>query len=295
MENLAVLEYNIKSQLGEGAFWNHKTQEFYWIDIVSKMMHIYNPSTKTNRSLPTASAIGTVVPKNETEAVVALVDGIYIMNLNSGETTLLSDIEADIPSNRFNDGKCDPSGRLWVGSMGWDMNQYDANLYMIDEEGHTELKIDSVTISNGIVWSKDKKYMYYIDTPTYQVKAYDYDDASGSISNERVAITLNDSLGSPDGMAIDENDMLWVCMWNGNSILNINPITGEIITKIEVPAHNITSCAFGGKDLDTLYITTSSLDMSPEEIEKYPNAGSIFKVIPGVKGVKSAFFGKTNN
>ncbi|MEJ2113846.1 MAG: SMP-30/gluconolactonase/LRE family protein, partial [Flavobacteriaceae bacterium] len=276
MKSLAVLEYKIDAQLGEGAFWNHKTQEFYWIDIESKALHIYNPKTKSNRTIITPSRIGTVVPKNENEAVVALEDGIYILNLTSGETNLLSDIEADIPSNRFNDGKCDPSGRLWVGSMGFEMKQYDANLYMVDEHGKAELKIDSVTISNGIVWTKDKKTMYYIDTPTLNIYGYDYNDETGAISNERIAVKIDDSLGSPDGMAIDENDMLWVGMWNGNAVICFDPIKGEIVQKIEVPAHNITSCAFGGKDLDTLYITTASIDMSEEELLKYPNAGSLF-------------------
>lgn len=294
ISNIAVLEYKIDAKLGEGAFWNHKTQEFYWIDIESKALHIYNPKTKSNRTIFTPSRIGTVVPKNEKEAVVALEDGIYILDINSGETHLLSDIEADIPSNRFNDGKCDPSGRLWVGSMGFDMKQYEANLYMVNEQGNTELKKDSVTISNGIVWTKDKKTMYYIDTPTSNIFGYDYDDNTGTISNERVAVAVNDSLGYPDGMTIDENDMLWVGMWNGNAVICFDPVKGEMVKKIEVPAHNITSCAFGGKGLDTLYITSASIDMSPEEVEKYPDAGSLFKAVPGVKGVQSSFFGKQN-
>jgi sugar lactone lactonase YvrE len=105
-------------------------------------------------------------------------------------------------------------------------------------------------------------------------------------------IEVNDSLGFPDGMAIDEEDMLWVGMWNGNAVVRFDPNTGEIISKIEVPAHNVTSCAFGGKLLDTLYITTASVDMTPEEHAKYPLAGSLFQAVPGVKGVKSSFFGK---
>jgi len=255
MQNKAVLEYKIKTQLGEGSFWNYKTQELYWIDIEGKALFIYNPKTKTNRKLSTQSIIGTVVPKNENEAVIALQDGIYTINIESGVISILSDIESDISENRFNDGKCDPSGRLWVGSMAFDQKPKAANLYMVDEQGNAELKKDSVTISNGIVWSKDKKSMYYIDTPTLEIKAYDYDDTTGKITNERVAVKINDSLGFPDGMAIDENDMLWVCMWNGNAVLCFNPNTGEIVNRIEVPAHNITSCAFGGKNLDTLYIT----------------------------------------
>jgi sugar lactone lactonase YvrE len=290
--NKATLEYEIKATLGEGAFWNHHTQEFYWVDIEGKSLHIYNPKTKINKSLATPTRIGTVVPKNSTKAVVALEDGVYIINTQSGDISLLSDIENDKTQNRFNDGKCDPFGRLWVGSMALNQEEYSGNLYMIDEHGKTELKIDSVTISNGIVWDSNHKTMYYIDTPTAKIRAFDYDNRTGSISNERVVVEVNNSVGYPDGMAIDEENMLWVAMWNGNAVVRFDPNTGEILSKIEVPAHNVTSCAFGGKLLDTLYITTASVDMTAEEQAKYPLAGSLFKAVPGVKGVKSAFFGK---
>jgi sugar lactone lactonase YvrE len=290
--NKAILEYEIKSKLGEGAFWNYRTQEFYWVDIEGKSLHIYNPKTKNNKSFLLPSRIGTVVPKNSTEAVVALEDGVYIMNTDSGDISLLSDIENNKTQNRFNDGKCDPLGRLWVGSMALNEEKYSGSLYMIDENGKTELKIDSVTISNGIVWTSNHKTMYYIDTPTAKIRAFDFDNNTGNLSNERVVIEVNDSLGFPDGMAIDEDDMLWVGMWNGNAVIRFNPNTGEIISKIEVPAHNVTSCAFGGKLLDTLYITTASVDMTPEEEAAYPLAGSLFKAVPGVKGVKSPFFGE---
>ena len=289
--NKAVLEYKVKARLGEGAFWNHKTQELYWVDIEDQMLHIYNPQTKTNRSLPTPSKIGTVVPKNTNETIVALQDGIYMMNLKSGDVVLISDIESELTENRFNDGKCDPSGRLWVGSMALNMQSNRANLYMVDTTGNAQLKIDSVTISNGIAWSSDQKTMYYIDTPTGMIRAFDFDNEIGAISNERVVVTVPDSMGFPDGMAIDSDDMLWVGMWNGNAVIRYNPQTGKVISKIEVPAHNVTSCAFGGKNLDTLYITTASIDMTEEEKVAYPLAGSLFKADPGVKGVKSVFFG----
>jgi sugar lactone lactonase YvrE len=288
----AVLVYKINSQLGEGSFWNYKTQKLYWVDIEGKLLYIYDPETKVNISFPTPSKIGTVVPKNSEEAVIALQDGVYLINTNSGELSLLSDIENDKPENRFNDGKCDPSGRLWVGSMAIDEAKYSGNLYMIDERGKTELIIDSVTISNGIVWSSDQNTMYYIDTPTAKIRAFDFDNTNGNISNERVVVEVNDTLGYPDGMAIDEENMLWVGMWNGNAVIRFDPNSGKMLSKINVPAHNVTSCAFGGKYLDTLYITTASVDMTPEEHAKFPLAGSLFKAVPGVKGVKSTFFGK---
>ena len=287
----AILEYDTKAELGEGAFWNHKTSELYWIDILQNQLHIYNPKTKVNRSFKTPSSIGTVVPTTKKDvALVALQDGVYTLNTGNSQTALFSDVERDIPSNRLNDGKCDPSGRLWVGSMAFNQAQNAAKLYMVDEKGKASLKKDSVTISNGIVWTKDKKTMYYIDTPTSEIKAYDYDDRTGEISNERVAVKVDPNLGGPDGMAIDENDNLWVGMWNGNAVIQFDSKTGKVLSRVDVPAHNITSCAFGGEDLDILYITSVTIDMTDEEKAQFPKAGSVFKVKTDVKGVKSPFF-----
>lgn len=286
----AELAYEIPSKLGEGAIWNHESRELFWVDIEGKKLHIYHPESNKNRTLNTPSRIGTVVPINENEAVVALEDGIYTINLHNGALYLLSDIEADITENRFNDGKCDPAGRLWVGSMHLPQSEPNAKLYMISADGTVEPKVDNITISNGIVWSLDQKTMYYIDTPTAKIRAYDFDVASGAISNERTAVHVPDTLGFPDGMTIDTEGMLWVGMWNGNAVARFNPDTGKLISKIEVPAHNVTACAFGGKDLDILYITTASVDMTEEEHAKFPKAGSVFKAVPGVKGVKSSFF-----
>ena len=289
------LEYETKAALGEGAFWNHKTQEFYWIDIVNKKFHIYKPSNKINKSYEMPSEIGTVVPYTNQEAVVALADGIYTVNLESGKLKMFSDAENKMTENRFNDGKCDPLGNLWVGSMHLKQSEPKASLYKINPKGEATKMLGNITISNGIVWTSDNKKMYYIDTPTGNIRAFDYDITNGTITNERVAVKVPESLGYPDGMAIDEEDMIWVGLWNGNSVVRFNPNTGELLQQIKVPAHNVTACAFGGENLDEMYITTARVDMSEEELEKYPLAGSIFKVKPGVKGVKSAFFGNATN
>ncbi|MBT8394473.1 MAG: SMP-30/gluconolactonase/LRE family protein [Bacteroidia bacterium] len=287
----AELEFETMALLGEGAFWNHKTQELYWVDIEDKKFNIYNPSSVSNRIIQMPSLIGTVVPYNENEAVVALLDGVYKVDLLTEEISLLSDVESNIPENRFNDGKCDPNGNLWVGSMHFEQSKPNASVYRINEQGETVKMIDSVTISNGIVWTKDAKTMYYIDTPTGNIMGYDYNDQTSTISNGRIAVKVSEEDGFPDGMAIDENDMLWVGMWNGNAVAQYDPKKGKLVSKISVPAHNVTSCAFGGENLDILYITTSSLDMTEEEQNRFPMAGSIFMVKPGVTGVESRFFG----
>ena len=288
--NEVTVAYQTEAKLGEGAIWNHESNKLYWVDIEGKLFNMFDPKTKKNRSFLTASQIGTVVPINKKEALIALIDGIYTINLETGHTTVFAEMADVLTGCRLNDGKCDPAGRLWVGSMHWKQESGKAKLFSIQNDGTITTKIDSVTISNGIVWTKDKKTMYYIDTPTSQIKAYDYDSATGTISNERVAVEISKDLGFPDGMTIDDEDMVWVGMWNGNAVIRFNPITGQLLQKIEVPAHNITSCAFGGENLETLFITSAKLDMTDEELKKYPLAGSVFKVNPGVKGVKSFFF-----
>ena len=291
-KNKAVLELKTNSLLGEGAFWDYKNQNLYWIDIDGKLLNIYKPETKVNKSYPTPSRIGTVVPVNQSEAVIALEDGVYKINTINGNIDLLSDVESQKIENRFNDGKCDVNGNLWVGSMHLEQSKPLAALYKINAIGDAEMMLDSITISNGIVWTSNNKTMYYIDTPTVNIMAYDFDKTNSTLSNERIAVKVPESLGYPDGMTIDEENMLWVGLWNGNAVGRFNPLNGKLISKIEVPAHNVTSCAFGGKNLDKLYITTASVDMTDEEKEKYPDAGSVFVAIPGVKGVKGNYFGK---
>jgi sugar lactone lactonase YvrE len=289
-----TLELEIAAELGEGAFWNQKTQELYWVDILGKKLYIYNPSTKLNTFFIMPSRIGTVVPQTDSTAVIALEDGIYIQNTKNGSLTRLSNLESDMPENRFNDGKCDPNGNLWVGSMHLAENEPLAKLYRIAPNGTATAMLDNITISNGIVWTKDTKTLYYIDTPTANIRAFDFDTESSTISNERVAVKVPTALGYPDGMAIDEQDNLWVGMWNGNAVVCFDPKTGEMINRIEVPAHNVTSCAFGGPNLDILYITSATVDMTEEEKAEFPLAGSVFAVNPGVKGVPSPLFGTPN-
>ncbi|WP_420553620.1 SMP-30/gluconolactonase/LRE family protein [Tenacibaculum aiptasiae] len=287
----AVLEYQTPAKLGEGAFWDYKKKNFIWVDIEKKRLHIYNPLNKKNRTITMPSKIGTVVPSETGDrVVVALEDGIYVVNINTEEISLLSGIESLIKENRFNDGKCDPSGNLWVGSMNLKQTTSSGKLYKVDNQGKTTTMLENITISNGIVWTKKGDIMYYIDTPTGNIRAFDFDLKTSTISNERIVVKINQKDGFPDGMTIDENDMLWVGMWNGNAVAQYNPKTGKLVSKIKVPAHNVTSCAFGGENLDKLYITTASVDMTKEEREKYPLAGSLFVAIPGVKGVRSSYF-----
>ncbi len=289
----AGLLLDVKNRLGEGSIWNHKTHELWWIDIEGRALHIYNPKTKNHRVIDVKHRIGTVVPSQDgLSAIVALQTGVWNLNLETEAMTFIVSPESDTSNIRLNDGKCDPAGRFWVGSMHLKQTKYEAALFRIEANHNIQKMQDSVTISNGIIWSLDEKTMYYIDTDRGNVRAYNYEKSTGKITNERVVITVSDTLGYPDGMTIDSEGMLWIALWNGNCVSRWNPNTGELLQKIEVPAHNISSCAFGGENLDVLYITSAREDMTEEELKEKPLSGGVFTVVPGVKGVKSYFFGE---
>jgi sugar lactone lactonase YvrE len=284
----AQLLLDTKALLGEGPIWNHETQQLYWVDIEKRQLHLYTPATGEDNFFDTGERVGTVVPVESGGALVALQDGIHSMGLQDGDLSLIVN---PLPEGiRFNDGKCDPLGRLWVGSMHMEGKKGAASLYMLDNEQQIHQKLDSVTISNGIIWSLDSKTMYYIDTPTRQVKAFDFESATGEISNGRIVVNIPKENGAPDGMTIDEEGMLWIGHWGGGMVGRYNPESGEMIQKIEVPALNVTACAFGGEKLDQLYITTASVGMSEEQMQEYPLAGGLFVAEPGVRGVPADFY-----
>ncbi len=279
-----------QSDLGEGAIWDNRAGELMWINITGEILNLYNPKTGNNKEMFTGQMIGTVVPTESGMVLVALKNGIYKLDLQTGTKSLIVDPEEDIPTNRFNDGKCDPSGRFWAGTLSLNGKSGVASLYRLDPDSSIHTMIEKVSISNGIVWSADFKKMYYIDTPTQKVMAYDYDNETGDISNPTVAVEVPSEMGSPDGMTIDADGNLWVALWGGAAVGCWDPKTGELIRKVEVPAKNVTSCAFGDDDLGTLYITTARQSTNDEELEQFPHAGGVFKIQPGVKGVKAYYF-----
>lgn len=288
--NDVELVIDSKSDLGEGAIWNYKTGELMWINITGKILNIYNPKIGDNKEMFTGQMIGTVVPTESGNLLVALQNGFYQLDPKTGTKKLIVDPEEDILTNRFNDGKCDPSGRFWAGTLSLNGEVGVAALYRLDPDSSVHKMIEDVSISNGIVWSQDSKKMYYIDTPTQKVVRYDFDNETGEISNSDVAFEISQELGSPDGMTIDSEGNLWIALWGGSAVGCWNPETGKLIRKIEVPAKNVTSCAFGDDDLGTLYITSARQDTNEEELKKFPLAGGVFKTRPGVQGVKAFFF-----
>jgi sugar lactone lactonase YvrE len=284
----AELEYENQSLLGEGPVWDNRTQRLIWVDIEGFEVHIYDPAAREHGVINVEQYVGSLAVRKSGGLILALKSGFAALDPETGEITPIADAESHLPGNRFNDGKCDPAGRFWAGTLALDEDNGTGkgNLYCLHIDHRVELKVPGVWISNGLAWTSDERTMYYIDSPTQKVVAYDYDKATGEIANPRTVITVPaHEMGYPDGMTIDEEGMLWIAHWDGGHVCRWNPHTGEEMAEIKVPVSRPTSCVFGGEDFGTLYITSARTRLSEEKLAGQPLAGSIFKCRPGVRGL----------
>ena len=281
------LALDAQAQLGEGAIWNHALQRLHWIDIEAHRVFTYDPTTGENRACDVGQKVGTVVPRRGGGLMLALHEGFAALDPATGRLRLLPrPPEHDSAVARFNDGKCDPAGRFWAGTMVLQKGpDPQGRLYRLDADGSMHVMLCGVGTSNGIAWSLDRRTLYYIDTPLQRVDAFDYDDATGAIANRRTVITIPPDLGRPDGSTLDAEGMLWVAMWEGWGVTRWNPRTGVLLQSIRLPVARVTSCAFGGPGLDTLYLTSAREGLTPEQLVAQPLAGGLFRLKPGVGGL----------
>ena len=277
------------SQWGEGPiFWDG---HLIYVDIEGHALIRLNGESGSEETWEMGERIGTVVPMKKGGFLCAGDSGIYSFDPGSGNKTNLADPEADKRTdNRFNDGKCDLAGRFWAGTISTVKKTGDANLYMFDLAGNLSLKVTDVTNSNGICWNAEATVMYYIDTPTKKIRAYPFENETGEIGEPATIIDTGEAgfAGSPDGMTIDADGKLWVAMCHGGTVLRIDPLSGELLHQVDFPCVETTACAFGGPNLQRLFVTTG-LHKTLDE----PDAGKVFVVDGlGISGVPSFAYGK---
>jgi len=286
------LVWDGRALLGEGPVWDERTGELLWVDILNGRVHVYSWRAGTTRTVQLDRPIGAVVPRASGAGWVgAMRDGLYLIDPDTAALTRLASPESDKPDNRFNDGKCDDQGRFWAGTMSMRDEQGAGALYCLEPNGSVRKALEGVTVSNGLGWSPDGRTMYYIDSPTRQIAAFDYDPARGELSRRRIVVSLEGSDSQPDGMTVDAEGMLWVAEWDGWQVSRWNPLTGEKLGAVAVPAARVTSCAFGGPQGDELYITTATVGLGPEALERQPQAGGLFRIKPGVQGRPTHWYG----
>ncbi len=268
---------------GEGPIW-HRDRLLY-VDIEGHKVIAFNPLTQQEKIWEVGERVGTVVAREAGGILFAGELGISLLDEETGSITRLADPESDQRGNRFNDGKCDPAGRFWAGTMPLGERKPVAALYCMEADHSVTKKFSNVTVSNGIVWTKDTQTLYYIDTPRKNVLAFDFDVKTGAISNERVALDVASYSGNPDGMTIDDQDRLWIAFCHGSAVRCFDSQTWKLEAEVPLPCEEVTACAFGGADLQDLYISTGL-----KKNETAPLAGRIFVTRPGVTGVKGFTF-----
>jgi sugar lactone lactonase YvrE len=289
-KHTAALVLDARATLGEGALWCPGERVLYWVDIEGKKLHRYDPASGRDRCLLMPTMVSSVVPVAEGGLLLSLEHSIIRLHWSLGSYRVLAGIEPDKPRNRCNDGKCDAAGRYWIGTMHLETEKGAGSLYCFTPSLTLEKKRGGVTISNGLAWSADGRRLYYIDTATQQVQVLAFDNETGALGEVLGTIPVPEEAGAPDGMTIDAEGNLWVALWGGFGVGCWDPNTGRMIRKVEVPAPHVSSCAFGGDDLRTLFITTARSGLTEAQLAQYPLSGGLFAAQPGVLGLPPYYF-----
>jgi sugar lactone lactonase YvrE len=276
-----------QATLGEGPAWDAKTRTLYWIDIVDRRIHYHRNDEDGFIQLDVMP--GCLAPTRDGNLIVAAHASIIKLTPATAKQTILASVN-EPANNRFNDGKCDPAGRFLAGTMDMGEKVPSGALYSFNGSRVTRL-LGDVCISNGLAWSPDHKTFYHVDTPTREVKAFDYDLATGQIANPRVVIHVPEALGWPDGMTSDMDGNLWIAMWSGAQVARWDPQTGTLLEQIPLPAKLVTSCVFGGENLNELYITSARRGLDHADLTAYKHSGSLIRVKTQVQGMPTFEFG----
>ena len=270
--------------LGECPLWDDREQVLWWIDILAPAL-----KRSDGKTYPLDEAIGSFAFREKDGLLAAMKSGFCFFDVSANSLQKIVSPEADKPQNRLNDGRCDRAGRFWAGTMMESMRKPEGALYRLSPGGKCFSFRSGITVPNSLCWSPDGRTMYFADSPTRRILAFDYDAASGMPSNERLFATTE--AGFPDGSCIDADGCLWNAEYGGWRLVRYTP-AGKIDRVIALPVQNPTCCAFGGRALDTLFITTARQRLSDLEIQKQKLAGSVLALRPGSTGlVESRFNG----
>jgi len=275
--------------VGESAIWHEVESALYWVDIEGLTVNRLHAASGKFTSWKMGSNPSALAIDDNNCLTVATRHGLLRLNTTDGSEKPIADAPYDPARVRFNDGRVDPAGRFWIGTMYEPRDQPAAEMYVLDKDKLRRAWSGGMTNSNGLAWSLDGRTMYHADTTTHRIDCYDYDVTTGEQSNRRTIVTFPsdksapDYGGRPDGATIDAEGMYWVAMFEGARILRIAP-NGEIVRELKLPVKCPTSVAFGGPDLRTLYITSASHGRSKEELEQYPLSGKVLAIKMDVAG-----------
>ncbi len=276
-----------KAQLGEGTYWDPAAGKLWWIDIYGPTIHRYDPKTGANESFSAPEYLGCLAVREKGGLVVSMASGFYFADPEAGRYEKIVDPEADLPDTRFNDGKTDRQGRFWSGSMFEAPGKkaaFIASLYRLDPDLSVHRIVEGVGCSNGLAWSPDSRTMYYTDSHTPVVWAFDFDAATGAAENRRTYVDLSFMNGIVDGSTVDAEGCYWLTVPFQGKVMRYDP-DGRLMQTIDMPVDLPTCCEFGGDDLDILYVTSAVYNRTPEQLRAWPQSGGLFALDVGVKGL----------
>ncbi|MDQ3811365.1 MAG: SMP-30/gluconolactonase/LRE family protein [Chloroflexota bacterium] len=279
----AEVVLRVRAVVGEGPVWDERINRLVWVDIMAKAVHVLDPSSGHDRAIDLGMPVGAAALRERGGLVLALQDGFAVLDQELRNLRWVARVEEAAGTTRMNDGKADPAGRFWAGTMAFDETPGQGALYRLDPDYRLTQVVTNVTISNGLDWTLDNRQMYYIDSPIQHVDAFDYDLASGALGNRRHVLSIPKEVGLPDGMTLDAEGGLWVAL-HGAGKVHRYLADGRLDRVVAVPARMVTSATFGGPDFADLYITSMTSGMSVEALEAEPLAGSVFRCRPGVRG-----------
>lgn len=278
------------SLLGEGPVWSSRDNALYWVDILAPAIHCLHPADGSTTVTRLGSMVSLAVPRTGGGLLLATPAGLMTFDGDRKRMERFAHPEAERPGNRYNDGKCDRMGRLWIASMDLATAPNRGSLFRIDPDGSWKRMDSGFTVPNGMGWSPDDTRMYFADTFRRTVFVYDFDLRAGRIANRRALIEFDAARGKPDGLTVDEEGCLWIAMWDAWHIARYSP-EGRELERVALPVPRPTSCCFGGEHLDTLYITTASVRLSEAELAAAPLSGALFAYRPaGVRGLPETAF-----
>ena len=266
-----------RCRLGEGPTWDARTRALLFVDILAGEVHRLDPRTADLETIEVGEPVGAVVPRSAGGYVVATRSGFGAL-ADDGVLTPLHAVEERAPGARMNDAKCDAAGRLWAGTQSTAPEWRAGGLYRLDATGVTRV-LNGVATSNGIGWSVDGSTLYYVDSATGGIDAFDFDVATGSVDRRRRFADVPPELGLPDGLTVDAEDGVWLAVFFGSRLHRYGP-DGRLDAVVHFPVSLVTSCAFGGDTLDELYVTTAAHRLRDPE----PLAGALFRLDAGVRG-----------
>jgi sugar lactone lactonase YvrE len=284
------------ARLGESPFWHPIEQALYYCDIPGHSLHRFDPATGELAHWDFGTDVASAAPLLGGQLLLAMRDGLWRFDPNSGARRRLAEPPYDPASERFNDGKCDPQGRFWVGTLYEPREPALASLHRY-AHGKLERQCGGITVSNGLAWSPNGRTMYWSDTKAHTIYAFDFDPSTGEISRQRVFAQFPSKQsgqpleaygGRPDGAAVDAEGCYWVAMFEGQRVLRLSP-EGDVLREVTLPVRCATMPCFGDPDLKTIYITTARENRPSAELIEQPYAGCVLAFDVDVPGLPANF------